>query len=42
MIKLIPSNDFSDEIPIDENENAGQLHDRLMELGSKNCNQNMK
>lgn len=26
---------ISDEIPIDENENAGQLHDRLMELGSK-------
>jgi methionyl-tRNA formyltransferase len=26
---------LSDEIAIDENENAGQLHDRLMELGSK-------
>lgn len=26
---------LSAEIPIDENENAGQLHDRLMELGSK-------
>ena len=26
---------LSSEIPIDENENAGNLHDRLMELGSK-------
>ncbi|MBB1192069.1 methionyl-tRNA formyltransferase [Flavobacterium sp. SOK18b] len=26
---------LSDEIAINENENAGQLHDRLMELGSK-------
>ena len=26
---------LSAEIPIDENENAGQLHDRLMEMGSK-------
>jgi methionyl-tRNA formyltransferase len=26
---------LSSEIPIDETENAGHLHDRLMELGSK-------
>lgn len=26
---------LSSEIPIDENENAGNVHDRLMELGSK-------